>query len=134
MFLTAHSLATILGGTCLGIVFMVIALAPLLRRQPNRAAPKPAAPQLAEFHHPERPSRCARCGGTELVHVPNVVLSSRSTAPPAGPLALGPAPRAVELELLACTSCGHAECYAVSPRVLEAFRGGARGRALPYRF
>ena len=134
MFLTAYSLAAILGGTCLGIVVTVIALALLLRRQHPAAAPEPVRVELADWRHPDRPARCARCGSAELVHVPNLALASENAAGPPGPLALRPVARAVALELLACGACGYAEWFAASPRALEAFRRGAGvTRALPYR-
>src|SRR5262245_14437839 len=114
------SLAAILGGSCLGIVAMLVILAPVLRRK----SPTPALPETpvihASFPEASRALRCLRCGSGELAHVPRLALVSES--PPAeGPLSLREPPRPIRLELVACTQCGHAEWFADSPRALEAF-------------
>ncbi len=133
-FLSAYSLAAILGGTCLGIVVTVIALAPILRRHGKPPVALPEPPRMQGFLEPARPVRCTRCGGSELVHVPRLVLASAAAPPIGGPLAMHEASRPVELEMLACAGCGHAEWFAVSPRTLEPFRSRANGESrLPYR-
>ncbi|HJZ84692.1 MAG TPA: hypothetical protein VKN99_05945 [Polyangia bacterium] len=134
-FLSAYSLAAILGGTCLGIVVTVIALAPILRRHAKAPEALPEPTRIQGFLEPSRPVRCARCGGSELVHVPRLVLASAGAPPPmSGPLAVHEASRPVELEMLVCAGCGHAEWFAVSPRTLEPFRSRANGESrLPYR-
>jgi hypothetical protein len=121
-------LAAILGGSCLGIVAMLIVFAPLLRRHPS--SPPEQRIEPAAFPEPSRALRCLRCGSPDLAHVPRLALLSES--PPAdGPLSLREPPRTVRLELVACTQCGHAEWFADSPRTLDAFRPDAA--ALPPR-
>jgi len=125
------SLAAILGGSCLGIVAMLVVLAPILRRgkSPAPALPETPLPQAA-FPETSHALRCLRCGSGELAHVPRLALTSES--PPAeGPLSLREPPRTIRLELVACTQCGHAEWFADSPRALEAFLPDAA--ALPPR-
>ena len=124
------SLAAILGGSSLGIVALLVVLAPILRRDRTAAAPLPESPvAAASFPESSRALRCPRCGSADLVHVPRVALVSES--PPAeGPLGPREPPRSLRLEMIACTQCGHAEWFADSPRALEPFRGAA---ALPPR-
>ena len=127
----ALSLAAILASCSIGIVALLVVLAPVLRRGKTTPVPLPEQP-VAPVAFPEASHnlRCLRCGSGELAHVPRIALTSES--PPAeGPLSLREPARAVQLELVACTQCGHAEWFAATPRTLEPFTGDAP--ALPAR-
>jgi hypothetical protein len=132
-FLTGYSLAAILGGSCLGIVLTVLALAPVLRRR-SKAPELPSEPSEAlAWAEPGRPGRCARCGSTELVFVPGLSLLARERSADTGPLAHTPT-RPLQLEVLACAGCGRAEWFVDSPQALAPFRGRpALGARPPYR-
>jgi hypothetical protein len=127
----ALSLAAILASCSLGIVALLVVLAPVLRRDKTATPLLPEEPiAQAAFPESSRALRCLRCGSGDLAHVPRIALVSES--PPAeGPLSLREPPRPVRLELVACTQCGHAEWFADSPRALEPFTGDAP--ALPPR-